>query len=61
MTRQNLWCSQDDDVQTAARIMQENQVHRLIVLGPDQKAVGVLSRRQLAKETSNFKLQRAKS
>jgi len=60
MTKQSACCSQDDDVQTAARIMEENQVHRLIVLGPDQKAVGILSRRQLARETGDVKLQRSR-
>ncbi len=57
MTRQSAFCLQDDDVETAARIMEENGVQRLIVLGPDRKAVGVLSRGQLTKGKSKIKLQ----
>jgi CBS domain-containing protein len=57
MTKQSAWCAQDDDVETAARIMEENGVQRLIVLGPDRKAVGVLSRGQLARGRSKIKLQ----
>jgi len=48
MTTEVACCSEDDDVEKAARIMEDNQVCRLVVLGPDRKAVGILSVADLA-------------
>lgn len=43
MTRDPVFCSIDDTVSQAARIMQENQVRRLPVLNPDRTLAGVVS------------------
>jgi CBS domain-containing protein len=48
MARQVACCSEQDDVEEAARIMESRQVHRLVVLGADGRAVGVLSVGDLA-------------
>jgi CBS domain-containing protein len=48
MAREVACCSEQDDVEEAARIMESRQVHRLVVLGADGRAVGVLSVGDLA-------------
>jgi CBS domain-containing protein len=52
-TPEVLCCSEEDDIETAARIMEDNQVRRLVVLGDDQAVVGMLSLGDLALKTSN--------
>jgi len=48
-----LCCSEEDDIETAERTMEDNKVHRLVVLGRDNTVVGVLSLGDLALKTSN--------
>ncbi|MBN2317394.1 MAG: CBS domain-containing protein [Sedimentisphaerales bacterium] len=48
-----LCCSEEDDIETAERIMEDNKVHHLVVLGRDNTVVGVLSLGDLALKTSN--------
>ncbi len=48
MTTNVACCSEEDDVEQAARTMEDHQVCRLVVLGPDRKAVGILSVADLA-------------
>jgi len=43
MTQRVLSCFEDDDIHEAARIMEENSVHRLVVLGSDYKPAGFIS------------------
>ena len=43
MTSEVVSCSEDTDVKEAARLMQENQLKRLVVLGPNQQLVGIVS------------------
>lgn len=43
MTPDLSYCFEDDDVQTAARSMAENQIRRLIVLNRDKQLVGIVS------------------
>jgi len=52
-TPEVLCCSEEDDIETAAKIMEDNQVRRLVVLGDDQTVVGMLSLGDLALKTSN--------
>ena len=47
-----LSCSQEDEIETAAKIMEDNQVRRLVVLGDDNAVVGMLSLGDLALNTS---------
>ena len=43
MTQRVLSCFEDDNIQEAARIMEENSVHRLVVLDSDYKPAGFIS------------------
>ena len=52
-TPQVLSCSEEDDLETAASIMEENQVRRLVVLDENKKAVGIISVGDLALRTGN--------
>jgi CBS domain-containing protein len=38
-----IWCYDDDDVREAARIMEEKQIRRLLVLDRNKRAVGIVS------------------
>ena len=48
MTREVMSCSGEDDVETAAKMMEDRQIHRLLVLGSDDSLVGILSIADLA-------------
>jgi CBS domain-containing protein len=48
MTPGVVFCFEDDDVQEAARIMEEKQVRRLVVLNPDKRLAGIVSLGDLA-------------
>jgi CBS domain-containing protein len=56
MTREILWCFEDEDVQRAAQQMREKQVRRLLVLNRDKRLVGIVSLGDLATETGNEKM-----
>jgi CBS domain-containing protein len=49
-------CFEDQDVQEAARLMQEHQVRRLVVLNRDRRLAGIVSLGDLAVETGDEKL-----
>jgi CBS domain-containing protein len=50
MTAPAIYCFDDQDVSEAAKIMEENQIRRLVVLGRDDKRlVGVVSLGDLAR------------
>ena len=53
MTPDIVYCFEDQDVQEAARLMEENQVRRLVVLNRDKRLVGVLSLGDIAVETGD--------
>jgi CBS domain-containing protein len=38
-----VYCFEDESVEDAARLMEDNQVRRLIVVGHDQKPIGIVS------------------
>ena len=56
MTTPAIYCFEDQDVSDAAKIMEENQIRRLVVLSRDDKSlVGVISLGDLARnETSEL-------
>jgi CBS domain-containing protein len=56
MTPDVVSCFEDQDVREAARLMQEHQVRRLVVLNRDQRLVGIVSLGDLAVETGDEKL-----
>jgi CBS domain-containing protein len=53
MTGEVIYCFEDQDVQEAARMMQERQVRRLIVLNRDKRLVGIVALGDLATETGD--------
>jgi CBS domain-containing protein len=48
MTPQVISCFEDQDVGEAARLMEQNQVRRLVVLNRDKRLVGIVSLGDLA-------------
>ena len=53
MTPEVVYCFETDDVEEAARKMQENQIRRLFVLNEDEELVGITSLGELATVTGN--------
>jgi CBS domain-containing protein len=56
MTPDVVYCFEDQDVQEAARLMQEHQIRRLVVLNRDKWLAGIVSLGDLAVETGDEKL-----
>ncbi len=56
MTPDVVYCFEDQDVREAARLMQEHQVRRLVVLNRDNRLAGIVSLGDLAVETGDEKL-----
>jgi CBS domain-containing protein len=52
-TPEVLCCFEEDDISTAAKIMEDNQVRRLVVLDNEKTVVGMISLGDLALKTSN--------
>jgi CBS domain-containing protein len=53
MTSEVLCCFENDEVKEAARIMQENQVRRILVLNEAKELVGITSLGELATATGD--------
>src|SRR5438094_6512110 len=53
MTGEIIYAFEDQDVQEAARTMQERQVRRLVVLNRDKRLVGIVSLGDLAVESGD--------
>jgi CBS domain-containing protein len=56
MTPEVFSCSEDQSVEEAARLMQEKQVRRLVVLNRDKRLVGLVSLGDLIVETGDKQL-----
>lgn len=56
MTPNVVSCYEDQDVQEAARLMQEHQIRRLIVLDRNERLVGIVSLADLAVDAGDDKL-----
>lgn len=56
MTPDVVYCFEDQDVQEAAKLMQEHQIRRLVVLNRDKRLVGIVSLGDVAVETGDEKL-----
>jgi CBS domain-containing protein len=56
MTPDVIYVFEDQDVSEAARLMEENQVRRLVVLNRDKRLVGIVSLGDLAVETGSERL-----
>ena len=56
MTPNAIWCYEDEDVSEAARIMEEKQIRRLLVLDRNKHAVGIVSLGDIATRVQNDRL-----
>jgi CBS domain-containing protein len=56
MTPKIISCYEDQDVSEAARLMEKNQVRRLVVLNRDKRLVGIVSLGDLAVESQDEQL-----
>jgi CBS domain-containing protein len=56
MTPHVVYCYDDQDIREAARLMQDNQIRRLVVLNRDKRLVGVLSLGDLAVDVGDEEL-----
>ena len=56
MTPKVIYCSEDQDIAEAAKLMKENQIRRLPVLNRDKRLVGIVSLGDLAVETHDEQL-----
>jgi len=53
MTAKPMSCSEDTDMEEAARMMEEKKVHRLLVLGSDGTVAGILSIGDIARKMND--------
>lgn len=51
MTRQIIYCREDQDVQEVAKLMEQKQIRRLVVLDANKRLVGIVSLGDLAVRT----------
>jgi len=56
MTKDIVYCFEDEDIEKAAEQMEERQIRRLPVLNRDKRLVGILSLGDLAVRTQREKL-----
>jgi CBS domain-containing protein len=56
MTPKAIFCYQDEDIVEASRLMENNLIHRLIVLDSNEKLVGIVSLSDLAAKAKSEKL-----
>lgn len=54
MTPEVRWCYEDENLEEAERIMQENQIRRLPVISREKRLVGILSVGDLAIKTDEI-------
>ena len=56
MTPNIIYCFEDQEVNDAAHIMEQNQIRRLVVLNRDKRMVGIVSLGDLAVDTGDEEL-----
>ncbi len=56
MTSQVVCCSENEDVEEAAKLMENKQIHRLVVLNSENKPVGILSVSDIAVKSNDSHL-----
>jgi CBS-domain-containing membrane protein len=56
MTKDVVTVQESDDVKTAARLMKDRQIRRVVVVGNDQRVVGIVSLGDIAVDTHDDKL-----
>jgi CBS domain-containing protein len=53
MTKEVIYCFEDQDIDDAARMMEERQIRRLLILNRERRLVGIVSLGDLAVETGD--------
>jgi CBS domain-containing protein len=56
MSKELIYCVEDQDVEEAAKLMQSKQIRRVPVLNRDKRLVGILSLGDLAQRSQDSKL-----
>jgi CBS domain-containing protein len=56
MTRDVVYCREDQDVQTAAEMMRSKQIRRLPIIGADKKLVGIVALGDIATDDADGRL-----
>jgi CBS domain-containing protein len=56
MTPDLVCCFENDDIEEAARLMQETQLRRLLVIDDDRRLVGIVSLADIAQQTGDDSL-----
>ena len=56
LTPDVIYCFEDQDVVAAAKMMQEQQIRRLLVLSPDKRLAGIVSLGDLAAQSESDEL-----
>ncbi len=56
MTSNIIYCFEDQDVEDAVKIMEDNQVRRIMVLNRNKQPVGIVSTGDIAVLTENERL-----
>ena len=56
MSNDVCWCYEDDDVEKAAQLMEQQQIRRLPVFDRSNRAVGIVSLGDLATRNGNDRL-----
>lgn len=56
MSEHILYCFEGDDVEKAAKIMSDKQVHRLVVLNKDKRMTGIVSLGDITRKSKDTQL-----
>jgi len=56
MTPHTVYCYEDDDVEDAARLMEQKRIRRLLVLNKDKRVVGIVSLGDIATRIGNDRM-----
>jgi len=56
MTHTVVYCSENDDIRTAARVMEDKQIRRILILDDDKRVLGICSLADLVLDTNDLQL-----
>lgn len=56
MTHTVVYCSEFDDVKTAAKMMEDKQIRRILILDDDKRVLGICSLSDLSLDTNDLQL-----
>jgi len=56
MTHSVVYCSENDDIHTAARVMEDKQIRRILVLDENKRVLGICALADLVLDTNDLQL-----